>query len=135
MRIREARVQVLMTKNQKNCTAEKNLYCFLSKISIYLSPVLHKGVLSNRRIVRPQERHPALQNMKILYFLVFLIFVGNFSLLDLYAATQIMRSMRIRVRKPVVADLDPGSGAFLTPGSGIDFFQIPDSRPVFLKAW
>jgi hypothetical protein len=25
-----------------------------------------------------------------------------------------------------VADPDPGSGAFFTPGSGIDFFQFPD---------
>jgi hypothetical protein len=25
-----------------------------------------------------------------------------------------------------VADPDPGSGAFLTPGSGIGFFRIPD---------
>jgi hypothetical protein len=29
-----------------------------------------------------------------------------------------------------VADPDPGSGAFLTPGSGIGFFRIPD--PNFL---
>jgi hypothetical protein len=29
-----------------------------------------------------------------------------------------------------VADLDPGSGAFLTPGSG-----IPDPKPIFLRAW
>ncbi len=27
-----------------------------------------------------------------------------------------------------VADPDPGSGAFLTPGSGISFFRIPDLR-------
>jgi hypothetical protein len=29
-----------------------------------------------------------------------------------------------------VADLDPGSGALLTPGSG-----IPDPKPIFLGAW
>ncbi len=28
-----------------------------------------------------------------------------------------------------VAYPDPGSGDFLTPGSGIDFFWIPDSDP------
>jgi hypothetical protein len=28
--------------------------------------------------------------------------------------------------KSSVADPDPGSGAFLTPGSGIGFFRIPD---------
>jgi hypothetical protein len=34
-----------------------------------------------------------------------------------------------------VADPDPGSGAFLTPGSGIGFFQIPDPKLIFLRAW
>jgi hypothetical protein len=42
-----------------------------------------------------------------------------------------------------VADPDPGSGAFFTPGSGIGFFRIldpgsriPDPKPmVFLRAW
>jgi hypothetical protein len=29
---------------------------------------------------------------------------------------------------------DPGSGAFWTPGSGIDFLQIPDPKPIFLRA-
>ncbi len=31
---------------------------------------------------------------------------------------------------------DPGSGAFLTPGSGIrnGFFRIPDPKPIFLRA-
>ncbi len=33
-----------------------------------------------------------------------------------------------------VADPDPGSGAFLTPGSGIGFFRIPDPIPIFLRA-
>jgi hypothetical protein len=28
-------------------------------------------------------------------------------------------------------DPDPGSGAFLTPGSGIGFFRIPDPKPIF----
>ena len=40
--------------------------------------------------------------------------------------------------KPIVccsvADPDPGSGAFLTPGSGIGFFRIPDPKPIFLRA-
>ncbi len=31
-----------------------------------------------------------------------------------------------------VANPDPGSGAFLTPVSGIGFFRIPD--PIFLRA-
>jgi hypothetical protein len=29
---------------------------------------------------------------------------------------------------------DPGSGAFLTPGSGIGFFPIPDPKPIYLRA-
>ena len=33
-----------------------------------------------------------------------------------------------------VADPDPGSGAFLTPGSGIGFFRIPDPKPICLRA-
>ncbi len=35
-----------------------------------------------------------------------------------------------------VADPDPGSGAFLTPGSGIRnrFFRIPDPKSIFLRA-
>jgi hypothetical protein len=27
---------------------------------------------------------------------------------------------------------DPGSCAFLTPGSGVGFFRIPDRKPIFL---
>jgi hypothetical protein len=27
---------------------------------------------------------------------------------------------------PTVADQDPGSGAFLLPGSGMNFFRVPD---------
>ncbi len=36
-----------------------------------------------------------------------------------------------------VADPDPGSGAFLTPGSGIRnrFFRIPDPKTIFLRAF
>ncbi len=34
----------------------------------------------------------------------------------------------------VVADPDPGSGAFLTPGSGIRNRFIPDPKPIFLRA-
>jgi hypothetical protein len=30
-----------------------------------------------------------------------------------------------------VADPDPGSGAFLPPGSGMNFFWIPDPRGMF----
>ena len=34
-----------------------------------------------------------------------------------------------------VADPDEGSGAFLTPGSGIGFFRIPDPKSIFLRAY
>ncbi len=34
-----------------------------------------------------------------------------------------------------VADPDPGSGAFLTPGSEIGFFWDPGSQIVFLRAY
>ncbi len=35
-----------------------------------------------------------------------------------------------------VADPDPGSGAFLTPGPGsvLGFFRIPDHKPISLRA-
>jgi hypothetical protein len=49
---------------------------------------------------------------------------------------------RDTIRDPVLfdpLDLDPGSGAFLTPGtvSGIwnNFFLIPDHQHLFLRAW
>jgi hypothetical protein len=29
---------------------------------------------------------------------------------------------------------NPGSGAFLTPGSGIGFFRFPDPKAIFLRA-
>jgi hypothetical protein len=32
-----------------------------------------------------------------------------------------------------VADPDPGSGAFLTPGSEIGFFRIPDPKSILLR--
>jgi hypothetical protein len=32
-----------------------------------------------------------------------------------------------------VSVADPGSGAFLTLGSGIGFFRIPDPKPIFLR--
>jgi hypothetical protein len=35
------------------------------------------------------------------------------------------------IRVTSVADPDPGSGAFLTPGSGIGFFRIPDQTHIF----
>ena len=35
---------------------------------------------------------------------------------------------------PSVADPDPGSGAFLTPGSVIGFFRISDPVLIFLRA-
>jgi hypothetical protein len=31
-----------------------------------------------------------------------------------------------------VADPDPGSGAFLPPGSGMNFFRIPDPAPFLM---
>ncbi len=34
-----------------------------------------------------------------------------------------------------VAEPDPGSGAFLTSGSGIGFFRIPDPKLIFLRAY
>jgi hypothetical protein len=35
------------------------------------------------------------------------------------------------IRVTSVADPDPGSGAFLTPGPGIGFFPDPGSNPYF----
>jgi hypothetical protein len=33
------------------------------------------------------------------------------------------------------ADPDPGSGAFLTPRSGMGYFRIPFPKPIFLRAY
>jgi hypothetical protein len=73
----------------KKITAEKKLIFFGSKTTIYLSLGLHKGCPSYRRSLQPSKKHPALQNMKILYFFLFLWVI--FSLLDpdLDPATQI----------------------------------------------
>jgi hypothetical protein len=51
-----------------------------------------------------------------------------------------MKSQKLIYTIPSVADPDPGSGAFLTSGSGIQnrFFpdpgsRIPDPKPIFLS--
>jgi hypothetical protein len=56
-----------------------------------------------------------------------------------YAQYSVQFSAIMRGR---VADPDPGSGAFLTPGSGIlnRFFpdpgsRIPDPKPIFLRTY
>jgi hypothetical protein len=54
-------------------------------MAIYLSLGLHKGRLGEA--FSPQRDHPALQNMKIQYFLLFLWVI--FALLDPDPATQI----------------------------------------------
>jgi hypothetical protein len=42
------------------------------------------------------------------------------------------RSVKILAKGKVYASVaDPGSCAFLTPGSGIGFFRIPDPKPIF----
>ena len=38
---------------------------------------------------------------------------------------------KVTIHFDSVADPDPGSGAFLTPGSGI---RIPDPKPIWLRA-
>jgi hypothetical protein len=73
----------------KKITAEKNIYFFFgSKTTIYLSQGLHKGRPSYRRSLLTLKReYPALQNMKILSFFLFLWVI--FALLDPDPATQI----------------------------------------------
>jgi hypothetical protein len=55
---------------------------FKSKITIYLSLGLYKGRSSYRRSLQPlkEETHPALQNMKLVNFFLFLR--AMFALLD-----------------------------------------------------
>ncbi len=43
--------------SKKKFTAEQNLFKFLSKIAIYLSPGLHKGCLSYRRSLQPSKEN------------------------------------------------------------------------------
>jgi hypothetical protein len=66
-------------------------------------------------------------------FLVSVTGVIIFSILD--------SVLKFSEQKVSVADPDPGSGAFLTPGSGIGFFRIPDlgsripdPKAIFLRA-
>jgi hypothetical protein len=56
--------------------------------------------------------------------------VFDFSPLNILVWIRIYGSMPVTS----VADPDPGFGAFLTPGSGIGFFRIPDPKPIFLRA-
>jgi hypothetical protein len=49
---------------------------------------------------------------------------------------QLKKKLKFFLDQTSVADPDPGSGAFLTPGSGMGFFRIPDlgsriPRPYF----
>jgi hypothetical protein len=71
-----------MTKTKKKLTAGKLFYIFFgSNIAIYLSLGLHKGRTSYTEKPSSLKReHPALQNMKILYF--FYICGYIFALLD-----------------------------------------------------
>jgi hypothetical protein len=58
-----------MTKNYKNLQLEIFYLFILFKFAIYLSLGFHKGGTIYRRSLQPPKReHPALQNMKILYF-------------------------------------------------------------------
>jgi hypothetical protein len=70
-----------MTKNLKHFTTK----LFWAKIAVYSSFGLHTGCSSYRRALK--REHPALQNMKILDFFLFLRVV--FALLDPDLATQI----------------------------------------------
>jgi hypothetical protein len=46
-----------------------------------------------------------------------------------------VRNCSMPLVKDSVADVNPGSGAFLTLGTGIQnrFFRIPDPKPIFLR--
>jgi hypothetical protein len=67
-----------MTKNLKKITAVKLI--FGSKIAIYLSLGLHKGLTSyvQEKLSALKREHPALQSMKILYrFLYFWVILPS----------------------------------------------------------
>jgi hypothetical protein len=73
-----------MSKNRKKIYSCKTFFLsFGSKIAIYLSLRLHKGLKPSAL----KREHPALQNMKILYFFLYLWVI--FALLDSDTATQI----------------------------------------------
>jgi hypothetical protein len=46
----------------------------------------------------------------------------------------IYRDVSVQNPKPSVADPDPGSGAFLPPGSGMLLSRIPDPTYFYIKA-
>jgi hypothetical protein len=48
--------------------------------------------------------------------------------------TFLQNRLMTAVPQAVLRIRDPGSGAFLTPGSGIGYFRIPDRKPIFFRA-
>jgi hypothetical protein len=96
---------------------QEGLYEYSSELCIYLRQleerfVLHKDFLEGGSIN---------QGMRAMV-VNWIIEVRQFS-----GRQQIEPCVQNRHLLNSVADPDPGSGAFLTPGSGIGFFQIPDS--------
>jgi hypothetical protein len=43
-----------------------------------------------------------------------------------FSADRLVVTLLYTIWLPIRSVADPGSGAFLTPGSGMRFFQIPD---------
>jgi hypothetical protein len=93
---------------QKECHyASKHLKIFAQPYSFYYHCCLFRAFLGNWRIIAPSLFVGVLNNPKLIQFFLF-------------------SSVRINSRLTFnVADPDPGSGAFLTPGSGIrDGYKI-----------
>ncbi len=63
-------------KIKKNLQLKKKLNNFWSKIAIYLSLGLHKGLPNYRRSLQPSKEN--IQHIKTWNFLIFSIFVGHF---------------------------------------------------------
>jgi hypothetical protein len=70
----------------------------LIKISIFLSLGLHKGRTSYRKPSTLRKEHPTLQNMKILYFFLYLWVIFAFLDPDLK-----LMQIRIQIHNPLLS--------------------------------
>jgi hypothetical protein len=116
-----------MTKNWTNLEQKKMIF-LLSKLAIYLSPGLHEGLPSYRRILQP----PALKNMEFLHFFLFTWEI--FALLDPDPAGVLVFRIHIRIRViPMIVGLPDQDPKLFRSRFG--FFHYINKQNDFKKSW
>jgi hypothetical protein len=104
------------------------LYVF----NLLASFVLLKHLLKNNYISWYRYRSVWILNLRSVILAV-QVHLGN--MVPVPAYRSVGDRLTFLLMPITVADPDPGSGAFLTPGSGIGFFRIPDPKTIFLRAF